>query len=63
MKHLPMALCCVGVIAVLSALAALGIIAAPLAFMAVVCPAAIGVMLWLHSRHDISTEDRGGRHR
>ena len=66
MKHLSMALCCVGFAVIVVGLAALGVVGSPILLMAVVCPAAMAGMLWWHgrdARRDRPTSGSGAERR
>ena len=57
MKHLSMALCCLGFAALAVGLAALRIVGSPILPMAIVCPVAMAVTLWWHGRETAGSRD------
>lgn len=57
MKHLSMALCCLGFAALAVGLAALRIVGSPMLLMAIVCPVAMAAMLWWHRRETAGPPD------
>jgi len=61
MKHISMALCCLGFAAVAASLAALRIVGSPILLMAIVCPLAMAVMLWWHGRGTHRSAETAGQ--